>query len=64
MKNKPLKKINRRNKSALQVPLDIPVIFMLVPEPAAEFEKRKEEVQRMIAEMMLKGRVKARKEEE
>jgi hypothetical protein len=42
------------------VPVDIPVIFHPLPESAADFLKRKEELQELIARMILLGRKKGR----
>lgn len=39
---------------------DIPIIFRPLPEPSIAFQKRKEEVQELIAQMILLGRKKGR----
>lgn len=39
---------------------NIPVIFHPIPESTTEFQKRREEVQELIAQMILLGRKKGR----
>ena len=62
MNSKKVKKKIGRPRTAAQVPLDIPVKLIAVPESSAEFRVRKNEVQHMIVDMILRGKPRTTKE--
>lgn len=53
-------KAKREYAHTEEIPENLVMLFRPLPEPSSEFVKRKEEVQEMMAQMILFGRKKGR----